>query len=280
MGPPPLTRAILENYARSSSMNPQNQPWHSLALLARVHNLHLRQAEQARVRIRERREARERARRRERVRARQAMLDWNLEVERVDRAVMNLALCGALSDAMAVIARVADAEDEARTDSRSVRRMEREVERGWVESSQIVTPLERYALREALARRDALGERMGLLWALEDVLGQELGRWTFDVWVAQAASSFGLADSDSSSAAGRVGAVWLGPPGGNGDGHGDADGEEEMVVGVDGEDAVREWHFIPDNGDVLDGVGEGWVEWREAGQGVGVGCFVVHDVFR
>jgi hypothetical protein len=83
-------------------------------------------------------------------------------------------------------------------------------------TSQIVTSAERYALRAGLARRDALGERMGVGRGLEEVLGVALGRWTFDVWVAQGAvaTAFGGLETDGAGGWGRVGAVWLGSPGG------------------------------------------------------------------
>jgi hypothetical protein len=81
----------------------------------------------------------------------------------VQRILTNLALCGALSDSRQFLGDLERAEEEMHTDSRSVRSREREYGRGWVPSSRIITPTERYALRSALAMRDALGVRMGLM---------------------------------------------------------------------------------------------------------------------
>lgn len=44
---------------------------------------------------------------------------------------------------------------------------------------------------------DALGERTGFDLQLEEVLGVPLGRWIYDVWVAEgAATAVGGADND------------------------------------------------------------------------------------
>jgi hypothetical protein len=59
-------------------------------------------------------------------------------------------------------------------------------------------------------------------------------------------------------------------------------GVDDIGVDIDGDgdtnDGVRSWHFVPDDGDMVDGTGEGWVEWREAERGALDGRFVVHDV--
>lgn len=76
-------------------------------------------------------------------------------------------------------------------------------------------------------------------------------------------------------------AVWLAPPRGNGGEREEMDVDVDVDGGdVDSDEGVREWHFIPDDGDMADGVGEGWVEWRGVGQGGLDGRFVVHEVFR
>jgi hypothetical protein len=255
--PRPLTRAILQAHARDPRANPSGLAWNDRQLVVRCQRARIRAAARAAT-------ARERARAgAEREAARAAV-----EAERVEAVVQNLALCHAFSDSREVMADIEAAEERDWLDSRPGGRAQRErAERGWVPTSRIITPTERYALRSALARRAYLGERMSLDAEYEEHYGRAMGRWVFDIWVAQAASSTAFGPTDHSGAGERVGAVWLGPPAGS------EDGDWEWMESDDG---IEEFHFVPD-GDAADGVGEGWVEWVEGRRN---GRFVVNDVFR
>jgi len=115
--PCPLTRTILERHASNPIINPHSLPWNDARFVIRCQRARIRSA----VRVATAREVRERERGRAEREAAEARVlaahQASIEAERVDAAVQNLALCGALSDSREVLAQIARAEERDRLDS-------------------------------------------------------------------------------------------------------------------------------------------------------------------